>query len=174
MLDLLLQSVRRVGRHHVSERAASRRLILHQAAFQTLKPHREPDTMDFSPSLELRTAMDLARQAGRFILPRFRQGLHVDRKAGEEPVTEADRGSCEIVVTGLGDAFPQDSILSEEMPFVAGEGDRLWCVDPLDGTQEFVDGVGQFSVMIGLTRGGRPILGVAALIGTIRGLPARS
>lgn len=111
---------------------------------------------------ELATAIELARRAGEEVM-RFRGGeLGVELKAGDEPVTLADRRASEIIVAGLRERFPDDPLISEELPPAPGAlgAPRLWLVDPIDGTKDFIRGSEGFSVMIGLIRAGRPALGV--------------
>jgi 3'(2'), 5'-bisphosphate nucleotidase len=118
--------------------------------------------MDFSRELEVAEA--LARQAGAAILARYTVDLEVKFKdaAETDPVTQADKDANRIIVEGLAKAFPADGILAEESADSAARlsRPRLWCVDPLDGTREFVDKNGQFVVMIGLAVGGRARAGV--------------
>ena len=114
---------------------------------------------------ELRVARRLAREAGAIVVAireRGREALAVEHKAGDEPVTVADRAASELIVAGLEAAFPGDVVISEERPSLAGaaEGARVWFVDPIDGTKDFIRGTEGFAVMIGLTIGGRPALGV--------------
>jgi 3'(2'), 5'-bisphosphate nucleotidase len=111
---------------------------------------------------ELEVAIQLARAAGERVLTLRGTGLVVGHKAEEEPVTQADREADVLVTEGLRAAFPEDGILSEER---VDDGSRLvkervWMVDPVDGTQDLVRGEPGFSVMIGLIRGERPVLGV--------------
>jgi 3'(2'), 5'-bisphosphate nucleotidase len=86
----------------------------------------------------------------------------VDYKAKNDPVTEADRLASHVIVEGLRREFPDDLVVSEEEPIaaVALAPDRVWYVDPLDGTQEFIKRNGEFAVMIGLAVVGRPKVGV--------------
>lgn len=82
-------------------------------------------------------------------------------KAGGSPVTEADHAANRVITEALRRAFPGDAILSEESadsPERLGAG-RVWIVDPLDGTREFLAGNGEFAVMVGLAAGGRAVLG---------------
>jgi 3'(2'), 5'-bisphosphate nucleotidase len=67
-----------------------------------------------------------------------------------------------VIVQGLSRSFPEDAILAEESAPQTDrhQSRRLWCVDPLDGTREFVEKNGQFSVMIGLAIDGEACLGV--------------
>ena len=117
-------------------------------------------TLDLARELEL--AVTLARRAGALILGLHATGLAVDRKAGDEPVTQADRDANTLIVSELSLAFPDDGLLSEEAP---DDGtrltrDRVWMVDPLDGTKDFIRGSDGFATMIGLIVGERPALGV--------------
>ncbi|MBA3462545.1 MAG: 3'(2'),5'-bisphosphate nucleotidase CysQ [Deltaproteobacteria bacterium] len=111
---------------------------------------------------ELVRAMELARIAGLEVV-RLRNGeLTVEMKPGDEPVTVADRRASEIIVGGLASAFPDDAIISEELPSL-GETlakHRVWLVDPIDGTKDFIRGGDGFAVMIGLAIDGVPAVGV--------------
>src|SRR5579863_6139270 len=111
---------------------------------------------------ELRTACDLARAAGAEVMALQRGELAVEMKPGDEPVTVADKRASSIIVAGLTAAFPADAIISEELPPAPGslQAQRLWLVDPIDGTKDFIRGEGGYSVMIGLVITGRPTLGV--------------
>ena len=111
---------------------------------------------------ELDVAIRLARQAGDTILGYYQTGLDVDEKDGGEPVTIADRAADDLIVRGLRAAFPHDGMLTEESDDDLSrlEKERVWIVDPLDGTTEFINGTGDFSVQIALTVQGQPVLGV--------------
>ena len=112
---------------------------------------------------EVEVGESLARQAGHLILGYFGTGLAVDSKEGNEPVTCADREASEIIVSGLAAAFPGDIVISEEAPDDPRRIEanrRVWFVDPLDGTRDFIRGRHGFAVMIGLCEGGRPVAGV--------------
>jgi 3'(2'),5'-bisphosphate nucleotidase len=111
---------------------------------------------------ELTVARRLARQAGDLIMGYYQTGLAVDHKARREPVTAADWAADDLIVAGLRDAFPDDGLLTEESDDDLSrlEKGRVWIVDPLDGTSEFIDETGEFSVQIALTQNGYPALGV--------------
>jgi len=111
---------------------------------------------------ELRCAFALAREAGAEVHALQRGELVVEMKPGDEPVTVADRRGSEIIVAGLAAAFPNDPVISEELPPPPGAqaASRLWLVDPIDGTKDFIRGEDGYSVMIGLLRDGKPALGV--------------
>jgi 3'(2'), 5'-bisphosphate nucleotidase len=111
---------------------------------------------------ELDVAIRLARQAGEAIMGYYQTGLDVLEKAGGEPVTVADRAADDLIARGLRAAFPHDGLLTEESDDDLSrlEKERVWIVDPLDGTTEFVTETGEFSVQIALAVHGQPVLGV--------------
>jgi 3'(2'), 5'-bisphosphate nucleotidase len=111
---------------------------------------------------ELEVAIRLAREAGRVILEYYDAPADVELKAGFEPVTVADRAANASIVAGLAEAFPDDGLLAEETPDTAARlaHERLWVIDPMDGTKEFIKKNGEFSVMIGLALEGTATLGV--------------
>jgi 3'(2'), 5'-bisphosphate nucleotidase len=115
---------------------------------------------------ELKTARETARAAGRVALAFYGKALHVERKGTmDEPVTEADYAANRIIVEALGREFPGDGLLSEETTDT-GERlrrERVWIVDPLDGTNGFIDGTGDFAVQIGLAEAGKAVIGVVYL-----------
>ena len=114
---------------------------------------------------ELRVAVDLAREAGAAILGYYEGPIDVEQKfsADEiEPVTQADRVANQLIVERLASEFPQDGILAEESLDTEHRLDktRVWMVDPLDGTNGFIDGNGDFAVQIGLAETGVCVVGV--------------
>lgn len=117
----------------------------------------------------------IAETAGRAILEVYETDFDVDEKADASPITEADRRAHDLIQAGLSGLRDQRPILSEEARTVPWEVRRhwreYWLVDPLDGTKEFVQRNGQFTVNIALVRAGRPVLGVvhAPVTGTTYG-----
>jgi 3'(2'), 5'-bisphosphate nucleotidase len=111
---------------------------------------------------ELAAAKRLALAAGAHILKLHATGLTVERKLHDEPVTRADREANQLIVDGLRASFPADGLLSEEAPDDGSRltRERVWMIDPLDGTKDFIRGHEGFSTMIGLLVGERPALGV--------------
>lgn len=111
---------------------------------------------------ELVMALALARGAGQVVLRMQRGELGVEMKPGDEPVTIADKRASKLIVDGLSRQFPKDAIISEELPPPSGAlgSSRVWFVDPIDGTKDFIRGETGYSVMIGLCLDGHPILGV--------------
>lgn len=115
---------------------------------------------------ELETAIALAKKAGEIILDFYANGCETEVKIladnFSEPVTIADRTASRIIVEGLSDVFPRDGILSEEEfdDKTRLDKQRVWIIDPLDGTSGFVEKTGDFAVQIGLAEMGAAILGV--------------
>ncbi|MGH7034758.1 MAG: 3'(2'),5'-bisphosphate nucleotidase CysQ, partial [Stellaceae bacterium] len=93
----------------------------------------------------------------------YAEPFEVIEKSDHTPVTEADLASERVIVKMLAEAFPDIPIVSEETAPVGGfrpPAARFWCVDPLDGTKEFIAKNDEFSVSIGLIEGDRPVLGI--------------
>ena len=89
--------------------------------------------------------------------------LLVDYKGPGDPVTAADRRSNHLLVQRLNQAFPGIPVVAEESEPASFEGfreaERVFFVDPLDGTREFIQRNGEFAVMIGLVEGFRAVAG---------------
>jgi 3'(2'), 5'-bisphosphate nucleotidase len=116
--------------------------------------------MDYAD--ELAVAERAARGAGELVATYYERGpIAADEKPDGSPVTEADRAAGAWIAAVLRAAFPGDWILSEE------DADdparlhrrRVWIVDPLDGTRDFVARTGQFSVHVGLAVDGAAVVG---------------
>ena len=90
------------------------------------------------------------------------EGLRYGRKGGNELVSEADIHASEILHEALTGAFPDDGWLGEEHPDTADRLDRerVWVVDPIDGTREYLQGHPEYAISVGLVVQGRPALGV--------------
>lgn len=119
---------------------------------------------------ELEAAIALARTAGEAIRKYYALEIIAEQKFGidnfAEPVTAADREASRIIVEGLAEIFPEDAILSEEeTDELEGRlsSDRVWIIDPIDGTTGFIKKDGDFAVQIGLAENGVAILGVVYL-----------
>jgi 3'(2'), 5'-bisphosphate nucleotidase len=114
---------------------------------------------------ELDLAVGLARSAGAAILDLYNKPIEVLQKLDidvHEPVTLADRIANDLIVEALQQHFPDDGILAEESADTARRLSkrRVWMVDPLDGTNGFIDRNGDFAVQIGLAEDGQAVLGV--------------
>jgi 3'(2'), 5'-bisphosphate nucleotidase len=111
---------------------------------------------------DLLTSVRASLLGGRATLPYYRStSLRTAEKSPGDPVTEADHAANRAVLSVLARECPGDPILSEESepPDSASVADRLWVVDPLDGTREFIDGIDEFAVMVGLAEAGLASLG---------------
>ncbi|MGQ0614983.1 MAG: 3'(2'),5'-bisphosphate nucleotidase CysQ family protein [Planctomycetaceae bacterium] len=109
-------------------------------------------------------ARDLAREGAQIARRLSGKVTPRDKGGNQGPVTEADLAVERHLLPRLRALFPDDPILSEESPDGADLGARrLWCVDPVDGTQEFIDAVPGYSVMIGLLQDGEPVAGAIAV-----------
>jgi 3'(2'), 5'-bisphosphate nucleotidase len=106
----------------------------------------------------------IAREAGAAVMPHYGARGAVELKADRSPVTAADRAAHQLIVTRLIEWTPDVPIVSEEgeiAPYeVRRAWPRFWLVDPLDGTKEFIQQNGEFTINIALIEGGRPMLGV--------------
>jgi myo-inositol-1(or 4)-monophosphatase len=113
---------------------------------------------------ELTIARDAAIAAGKILQRYFRDGgYQIDSKGKNNPVTTADFEADSELKQILLDAYPEYGWLSEE---TADNDDRLsrervWIVDPLDGTKEFIKGIPEFVVAIALADHGVPVMGVS-------------
>jgi myo-inositol-1(or 4)-monophosphatase len=106
------------------------------------------------------TAAKAAKQAGSILLQKVNTALQIDLKGRVNLVTEADRQSEETILKIISDKFPEHQILTEERPFIEGQSDFKWIIDPLDGTTNFVHGFPFFSVSIGLEYKNDLLLGI--------------
>lgn len=114
----------------------------------------------------LQTVGEIAQRAGTEIMEVYKRDSQPEiiNKADDSPLTEADLRANAVIVSALADLTPQIPIISEEsaeVPFAQRKNwHRLWLVDPLDGTREFLSGNGEFTVNIALVENGVPVLGV--------------
>ena len=115
---------------------------------------------------ETKVATELARQAGAILLEHYNSPFLVEQKINAndelEEVTAADREANELIVSRLQKEFPDDGILAEESTDTEHRlnKDRVWLIDPMDGTKNFINRDGDFAVQIGLAVGGESVLGV--------------
>ena len=110
---------------------------------------------------------EVALRAAALVLDRYRAGdTWVRAKADGSPVTAVDLAADAIIREGLTALDPAIPYLSEEHELPSYEvrrrWPRYWLVDPLDGTKEFVDRTGEFTVNVALIEDGEPVLGVVA------------
>jgi fructose-1,6-bisphosphatase/inositol monophosphatase family enzyme len=128
----------------------------------------------YSPPMSLKQdlqfAIELARGASEIVLSHFGKVERLTKThiaASAEAVTEADRASQRYIISGIRRRFATDGIVGEEsetgtsITFDCPDPNgRAWVIDPIDGTNNFVAGLGNFAVCIGLIERGMPVLGV--------------
>lgn len=114
---------------------------------------------------ELEVALDAAGQASRHLVAAYER-FQIIADAPANITTDADRQSQEIILQAIRKAFPEDALCAEEttatLPAGSQTGDRLWIVDPIDGTRGFARKNGEFSVMIAFVEKGSIAVGVVA------------
>lgn len=107
----------------------------------------------------LEVAIAAAKAAGEIALRYFRTDLEVERKLDQSPVTIADRECERRIVEVIRSAFPDHSVLGEELGARAGDTHK-WIVDPIDGTKSFIRGIPLFASLIALEEEGEVTTGV--------------
>ncbi len=115
---------------------------------------------------ELNVALFAAEEAAKLVQTIYQQDdFHVEMKADDSPVTEADQKSDALIRKILMDAFPKYAILSEESEddLHRLENDYVWIIDPLDGTKDFIAKTGEFSINIALAYQHKIVVGVIAI-----------
>jgi myo-inositol-1(or 4)-monophosphatase len=103
---------------------------------------------------------ETARQAGRYLLEKFRTEFTIRHKGEINLVTEVDVAAEDMITSRLRKAFPGHSILAEEKNSATSRGHYTWIIDPLDGTTNYAHGFPFFSVSIGLEIAGQIEFGV--------------
>jgi len=111
---------------------------------------------------EKEVAISAATAAGEVIMQYYQSNYEVTDKSPNNPVTTADLAANEQIKKIITGTFPQDGWLSEESKDSPDRlnKDRVWIIDPIDGTLEFIEGLSQFSVSIALVESGSPVVGV--------------
>lgn len=118
--------------------------------------------MSFDLSGRRALADSVIRQAGALAASHYalRDRLHIDEKAAQDLVSEADKESEALIVSALSRAFPEDGVLGEEGGASKLDAEAIWVIDPIDGTRNFVTGVPFWCISIGLVVSGRAVLGL--------------
>ena len=107
-------------------------------------------------------AITAATAAGQVVMQYYQSSYDIRNKSPNNPVTTADLASNQQIQQVIKGAFPNDGWLSEESKDSPDRLDkeRVWIVDPIDGTLEFIEGLSEFAVSIALVENGIPIVGV--------------
>ena len=103
-------------------------------------------------------AVNAAREAGKVILPYYKQSITVDNKSDGSPLTIADMESHKLIYSIL--SRIKLPIVSEEAKEFSFDSSIYWLIDPLDGTKDFIQGNDEFTINIAVISSGKPILGV--------------
>ena len=109
---------------------------------------------------DIALAERLADAAGAAIHPLFRASYTIEAKPDASPVTQADRAAEAAMRTILEAERPADGIVGEEYGVSRAGAERVWVLDPIDGTRSFIAGRPIFGTLIALMEAGRPVLGV--------------
>ena len=114
--------------------------------------------------IDINKICQIAKAAGEAIMEIYKKDFEVEYKDDKSPLTEADTKSNQIICNTLMKLYPDIPILSEENKTVPYEERRewkyYWCIDPIDGTKEFIKKNGEFTVNIALIHKDTPVLGV--------------
>jgi histidinol-phosphatase len=111
---------------------------------------------------DLRLAHVVCDQVDALTMSRFKAlDLAVETKPDLSPVTDADRAAEDLVRSQLRRTRPRDAVQGEESG-TTGHGQRVWVVDPIDGTKNFVRGVPVWATLVALLDRDRPVLGVVS------------
>ena len=126
-------------------------------------------TLNQSLNQDLQYAIEVARGAGKIAMDYFGKVERLTKTHAattDEAVTEADRATQRFIVASLRKRFPDDGLIGEENDcgdaitnLRGARGERIWVIDPIDGTNNFVAGFPNFAVCIGLLDQGMPVLG---------------
>jgi len=114
--------------------------------------------------IDIEVVVSIAKDAGDTIMKIYDRDFQIDYKDDKSPLTEADTKSNEIICTVLKRMYPDIPLLSEEnkeVPYeIRKNWEYYWCIDPIDGTKEFIKKNGEFTVNIALIHRDIPVLGV--------------
>ena len=119
---------------------------------------------------DMHKVIAIAKQAGETIMQIYAKDFSVEVKEDQSPLTEADLASHHLIFDELSRLYPDIPILSEESSDtfrLSDENSCFWCVDPLDGTKEFIKKNNEFTVNIALIQNQQPTMGVI-------GVPAKN
>lgn len=112
---------------------------------------------------DLNFALELADAADRITLARYRaQDLRIETKPDNTPVTEADKATEEMLREMIAAKFPSDGILGEEFGLENETAERIWVLDPIDSTKNYLRGVPVWGTLIALLIKDDPIVGVVS------------
>jgi len=118
------------------------------------------ESMNSSAYADILKRIEAGIEAARSVFARFTPGaIETEYKIGHDPVTEADRAVDAVLRQNLlreGEGWLSEETVDDQTRL---DKSRVWVVDPLDGTREFVQGIPEFCVSIGYVENGRPVAG---------------
>jgi 3'(2'), 5'-bisphosphate nucleotidase len=120
--------------------------------------------------IDVQDIVEIAKEAGLAVLKIYNQNFDVKYKKDNSPLTVADKKANDIIVNSLNN-LPINSLLEKNIPILSEEGrsvsyderknwEYFWLIDPLDGTKEFVNKNGEFTINIALIHKDSPVIGV--------------
>ena len=114
--------------------------------------------------IDIEDIKHIAKKAGDAIMKIYVRDFEIEYKEDKSPLTEADIKANEIICSSLKKLYPNIPIMSEENKeeeyAIRKKWTYYWCIDPIDGTKEFIKRNGEFTVNIALIHKNRPVLGV--------------
>ena len=113
------------------------------------------------PSQFLTVALEAAKNAEEVITAYYSDGIKVELKDDETPVTLADRGAEKVIRDTISRAFPDHGFLGEEFGTQEGTSPYMWIIDPIDATKNYIRKIPIFGTQIALMKGDELILGVS-------------
>ena len=110
----------------------------------------------------LNETIEITKAAGAEIMKFYKTSYEVKDKSPDNPVTDAAKAADSLLKDHLSELLPEAGWLSEETVDLPDrlQRERVWIVDPLDGTKEFILGIPEFAVSVALVENGKPILGI--------------
>jgi myo-inositol-1(or 4)-monophosphatase len=119
-------------------------------------------TVGFQYSKELALAEEVAREAGSAVMALFKGKFDIREKGKNNPVTTADLEANRIIREKIQKTFPLDGWLSEEDQDSRDRLglSRIWIIDPIDGTKEFIEGISEFAISIAFVVDGKPQIAI--------------
>ena len=122
--------------------------------------NKKTDNSKLRQNIYFTALIDIARKAGAKILDSYNNQHHeITYKNDESPLTDADINSHKIISSELM-AISNLPIISEESESIYTKSENYWLIDPLDGTKEFINKNGEFTVNIALIENSKPVIGV--------------
>ncbi len=114
--------------------------------------------------IKLEQIVDIAQRAGDKVMEIYKRDFTIEYKDDQSPLTEADIAANKIICSDLERLYPNIQIMSEENQQtdyeVRKNWEYYWCIDPIDGTKEFIKKNDEFTINIALIHKNTPVLGV--------------